>query len=112
MPKQYGTCDPPASDSQVTGITDLHNPGLLFLFRLQLFLMMHSFFFLLFLIMQIASENVLNTLAQILEDCMCVCTRISIYAYEVFLAALLPKDSSKSSKTVTRLVGTLLPLNT
>lgn len=28
--KQYGTCDPPASDSQVTGIADLHNPELLF----------------------------------------------------------------------------------
>lgn len=27
--KQCGSCDPPASDSQVTGITDLHNPELL-----------------------------------------------------------------------------------
>lgn len=62
---------------------------------------------------QIASKNVLNTLDQILEDCVCVCACIFIYAYKVFLAAVLPKDRSKSSsKTLTRLVNTLLPPNT
>lgn len=45
LPKQYGTCDPPASDSQVTGIYRFTQSRIAFLFRLQLFPIRHSLIF-------------------------------------------------------------------
>lgn len=75
LPRQHGICDSPASDSQMTGITDLHNLGWLFYLDFNSFSWCTPFIylFLLFQMIQIASKNVLNTLDQILEDCVCVC---------------------------------------